>query len=227
MLNLRPMVFFIGCLLAAFALGQERSSRIEGPEHFRWSEGNARELEHKYTIRSVVGLSQRQRENLTRAVLHQLKRHRSLDAFFAGMPEQKLVELAANTRIERMDLNGDGTLEVIAQANGLGPCGGTGNCIFWVFQLNSSGVRVLLDTFDSEAGFEVITVRPWSTNGYRDLVLGAHLSAGSRGLVWYKYANGTYRRWRCYNVTGQGESGKLKDPAIAPANCDAMFSEGR
>jgi hypothetical protein len=225
---MRATVFIIGCLLVPFSLGQGRAPRVEGPEHFRWSEASAHELDHKYTIRSAVGLSPRQRENLTKAVLQQLKRHKSLDSFFVGMPEQKLVELAANTRIERMDLNGDGNPEVLAQANGLGPCGGTGNCIFWIFAMSSGGVKVLLDTFDSEAGFEVIAIRPWSTNGFKDLVVGAHQSAGSRGLVWYKYAGGAYRRWRCYNLTGQGESGMpVKGSAIAQADCAEMFSSGK
>ena len=222
------MLFLIGCLLAPFSFGQERAARVEGPEHFRWSEANAHELDHRYTIRSAVGLSPRQRETLTKAVLQQLKRHKSLDAFFVGMPEQKLIDLAANTRIERMDLNGDGSPEIIAQANGLGPCGGTGNCIFWIFQMNSSGLKLLLDTFDSEAGFQVIGIRPWSTDGYRDLVLGAHLSAGSRDLVWYKYANGAYRRWRCYNLADQGENGTpARTAAIVQAGCAEMFSSGK
>ena len=224
-LSMRAMVIAVLCLrAAAFMPGQ----RVEGPEHFRWSEANAHALDRRYTIKSAVGLSPTQRKNLTSAVLTQLKRHKSLDTFFGGMAEEKLLDLAANTRIERVDLNGDGTAEVIAQANGLGPCGGTGNCIFWIFQMNSGNVKLLLDTFDAEAGFEVIAVRPWSTNGFRDLVLGAHISASERDLVWYRYADGTYRRWRCYRLSRQGDNQETaKAAALVQSNCEDMFTRDK
>ena len=211
--------------LAAGVHGQKESSRIEGPEHFRWSEAKAHEIDHNHTIKSASDLTPKQKNELIEAVLKQLKSHKSLNEFFQDMSNLQLRDLAASTRVELVDLNGDGRPEVIAQANGLGPCGETGNCIFWIFQLNSGGVKLLLDSFDSEAGFDVITVRPWSTNGFRDLVLGAHINASDRDLVWYKYAKGRYGRWKCYYSSSQTEKSEpLKSSVIRPFNCTEMFT---
>ena len=205
--------------------GQTRSAPVEGPEHFRWSEAKAHELDRGHTIKSAAGLNPWQKKELTDAVVKQLKQHRSLDEFFAGMPEPELRDLASNTRVELVDLNGDGRPEVVAQASGLGPCGGTGNCIFWIFQLTSTRVRPLLDSFDSEAGFEVLTIRPWTTNGFNDIVLGSHLGASDRDAVWYKYSQGSYRRWACYSLSWAGEDRDLsKSPAIAKKECSELFT---
>jgi hypothetical protein len=88
------------------------------------------------------------------------------------MTEKQARVLAGETRGELVDLNGDGKPEIIAQANGLGPCGGTGNCIFWIFERTADGLRPLLNTNDqTRVTFEKILIRPWSTNGYKDIVL--------------------------------------------------------
>jgi len=61
------------------------------------------------------------------AMVHTLKRDDGDDA-----TESERLHFASETRIEFVDLNGDGRPEVTAQANGFGPCGDTGNCALWV-----------------------------------------------------------------------------------------------
>jgi hypothetical protein len=219
-----PLILSICMVLAGTLLGQRQKAAPEGPEHFRWSEGTAHELDTRHTIKSAADLNAYQKAKLTDAVVRQLKSHQSLNEFFVGMPEKKLHDLAADTRIELIDLNGDGMPEVIAQAQGLGPCGGTGNCIFWIFQMRPTGIVLLLDTFQSEAGFRAIAVRPWSTDGFRDIVLGSHGSATTRNIVWYRYSMDRYRSWKCYSLDREGDKGtSLHDPVISEQSCAGMF----
>ena len=204
--------------------GQKK--KVEGPEHFRWSEAKASEIDSRHTIQSAGGLTPDQKRRLTDAVVTRLKSHPSLEEFLEGMPASAIRKLASDTRVKLVDLNGDGRPEIIAQANGLGPCGGTGNCIVWIFQWAPTGVKVLLDTLDHEAGFQVITVRPWSTNDFRDIVLGSHSSATTRNLVWYRYKDGAYRSWKCYLLSRVGEKGEpLSNPTISPESCSNTFTQ--
>ncbi len=114
-------------------------------------------------------------------------------------------KLAAQTRIELDDLNGDGKAEIIAQGNGLGPCGGTGNCIVLVMQSTPDGIRLLLDSRagKSGGGFEKIRVLDTVTNGFRDIVLAAHVSASDKTLQVFRFTGGKYRAAECYYSTTQ------------------------
>jgi len=145
------------------------------------------------------------------------------------LTEEQVQVLAEETRIELVDLNGDGKPEIIAQANGLGPCGGTGNCIFWVFERTADGLKLLLNTNDrSQLTFENILIRPWSTNGYRDIVLGSHSNASSRNLVWFQFTRGAYRIHGCYYSTWIGEDGRpLNTPAVWSEKCSESLGRMR
>jgi hypothetical protein len=58
-----------------------------------------------------------------------------------------LSALALKTRVKFIDLNGDGSPEVIAQPVGIeAGCGATGNCPFWVFERTSTGYKAILKT---------------------------------------------------------------------------------
>src|SRR3954471_20753281 len=76
-------------------------------------------------------------------------------------------KLAADTRVQLVDLNGDGVPEIIAQAVGDYFCSPTGNCAFWVFQKTTSGYRVIMEKGAAQ-GF---TIHPNGTIGYSDVVL--------------------------------------------------------
>ena len=190
--------------------------------HFRWSERTAHELDYRHTIRTANNLAAEQKKVLLDAVLTQLKRARSTnEQMFEGISERQLRKMAADTRIELVDLNGDGQPEVIAQANGLGACGGTGNCIVWIFQMTSDGTKLLLDTTSQKwvGGFEVLSIRLTSTNGFRDIVLGSHGSASERTLVAYRYAKDRYQQSACYYANWMSTTlERLKSPEISPCN---------
>jgi hypothetical protein len=201
--------------VASFVTAQNSSKFRTAPNHFRWSERQAHELDYNHTIHNSTVLTPEEKKSLIDVIVQTLKR---VDE---DMTDDERFKLAPETRIEFVDLNGDGRPEVIAQANGLGPCGGTGNCIFWVFQLMPSGTRVLLDsTLEGGITFELVTVRPWMTNGFNDIVLASHSSATARNIVWFRYTNGSYRPSRCYYLSWIGDHGEsLNNPDISNSPC--------
>jgi hypothetical protein len=207
-------------LLTASSLATSQTS-TDAQKHFRWSERTAHELDYKDTIKTTNDLTPKDRTALRDAVFAQLKRAASKDEqMFEGISERQLQKMAADTRIELVDLSGDAKPEVIAQANSLGPCGGTGNCIVWVFQMTPDGVKLLLDSTIGKWGgyFEVLTIRPWTTNGFRDIVLGSHGGVSDRTLVLYKYSGGRYRQSACYDATWMSATTfeGLRSPEISP-----------
>jgi hypothetical protein len=123
----------------------------------------------------------------------------------------------AGTRVQLVDLNGDGVPEVIAQAVGDDVCSPTGNCTFWVFQKTPSGYRLILEKGAAQ-GF---TIQPNRTSNYSDLVLTMHGSATEQGLYVYQFKRDHYQRAACYDarwsyLDKNGEVQELKEPRIAP-----------
>jgi hypothetical protein len=205
--------------LSLLSHAQETPSTSAPHSHFQWSEARSHELDYNHTIKKSTDLSTAEKAALTSAITLQLRRNKEVSE---DLTEDQLRSLAEDTRVELIDLNGDGKAEIIAQANGLGPCGGTGNCIFWIFERTPEGLRLLLNTDDrSPVTFEKILIRPWSTNGYKDIVLGSHSNASSRNLVWFQFSRGAYRIHACYYSTWIGEDGQaLNKPAIWQEKCE-------
>jgi hypothetical protein len=216
-------LFVSGVVLAVISVtvAQTNSTPNDAAKHFRWSERTAHELAYKHTIRTANDLTSTDSKALLDAVFERLKYAASTDPeMFDDVSPRHLRKLASDTRIEFVDLNGDGTPEILAQANGLEVCGGTGNCVVWAFQRTDNGFALLLDTAKQNwvRGFEVVSIRSTTTNGFRDLVLGSHGSATERTLVVYKYAKGAYRQSVCYyaNWLDVKTMGRLKSPEISP-----------
>jgi hypothetical protein len=103
-------------------------------------------------------------------------------------------------------------------------CGATGNCPFWAFQKSGNGFEKILDTRgkDGIGGIEVFTIEADTTNGFHDLVLGAHDSASERTLLLYRYDGKKYRVSGCYLAswvsTENGRWQQLKLPEITPCS---------
>jgi hypothetical protein len=193
----------------------------QGPSsgHFYWSIRKAHELDYNRTIRNSPDLSPTQRAALLKTVAALIRPFME-DSEIGS--EHELRQLAANTRVELIDLDGDGTPEVITQANGLkAGCGATGNCAFWVFKKVTDGYKLLLDTRDKEGigGAELLTVEKARTNGFNDLVLAAHDFASEKSLLVYRYKNGMYRESECHYAswisTAGGTWRTLKYPVIS------------
>jgi hypothetical protein len=215
-LSLRLIV--VSAMAIAELVAQNPPQTTATQDHFRWSQDFAHELDYKHTLSKTPDISPELRSALSRQIRRELirilRKHGDLDD---ESPED-LKKLVADTRIELIDLNGDGKPEIIAQANGLGPCGATGNCSWLVFEETPSGLKLLLET---TWGYELITVRSWSTNGFRDIVLAAHVSAAERTLDLFKFDGSKYRTDSCYFHSYIGDNGEfLKTPWVSRTRCD-------
>ncbi len=167
---------------------------------FRWSARKAQELGYHQTIRRSSELSPEKKASLIEAIAAEI---RPFKTDLEIHSERELQALSANTRVKLVDLNEDGVAEVLAQATGVKTgCGATGNCAFWVFQETPTGFRKLLDTRgkDGIGGIEVFTIDPSRTNGFHDLVLGAHDSASEKTLFVYRFRDGQYSVADCYDA---------------------------
>lgn len=186
-----------------FATGAQVQNPPTVASHFRWSERLAHELDYNHTIATAKELSPLERKNLLAFMFNSFRNRPGPhdEAMFENIPDSQLRKLAADTRIEFVDLSDDKRNEIIAQGNGLGPCGGTGNCIVMVLQNTPTGWKTLLDTHAQlSGGFEKIRVLDTSTNGYHDIVVAAHLSACERTASVLTYDKKQYRARECYNI---------------------------
>jgi hypothetical protein len=207
--------------MVVFASAQNPAPQAPKSGHFYWSARKAQELDYNRTIRNSPDLNPVERTALLKTVAALIR------PFMADLEidsERELQKIAADTRIELIDLNGDGIPEVIAQAFGIkAGCGATGNCPIWVFMKTANGYKLLFDTRKAnEIGGELITVEENRTNGFKDLVFAAHDSASEKTLFVYRYRNGLYRESACYGAnwlsTTNGEFQMLRQPVITKCN---------
>ena len=216
------MISRLAVLIAAFAIAascQTKAPTNVKAKHFYWSETTAHELNYEHTIATANELSLPERNKLLAFMLNRFQNPPNAhdEAMFEDISDVQLRKLAADTRIEFVDLNGVGDKEIIAQGNGLGPCGATGNCIVMVLQSTPTGWKTLLDTHAQfSGGFEKIRVLDTSTNGYRDIVVAAHDSACERTALVLAYDEEHYRERECYHINGctAGGTARLPKPEV-------------
>ena len=209
-----------GLLWFATVVNPQQLGHTTADHHFRWSERLGHELNYHHTIANAKELAPKERSALLAFVLsrfkHPINGHDT--DMFEDISDEQIQNLAANTRIELFDLNGDGKDEIIAQGNGLGPCGGTGNCMVFVLQSTPAGIKTLFDSrAEGFGGFEKIRVLDTATNGFRDIVLASHDSASDRTIEVFRFAGGRYRVSDCYYATTEpaGHPEGLRNPEIS------------
>ena len=180
------------------------------PGRFHWDWRASHELKADQSLRNAR-LPEQSLNAIAGAIADQI---RPVMAELEIKSETELKKKALDTRIAVIDLNGDGTPEIVAQ--GMVNCGATGNCPFWVLQKSKqSGYEIIL-----EGEAQTFTIQGSSTNGFRDIVLSTHGSYSSGGLTIYQYQEGVYRDVGCYNYEWavlEGEKvQELKEPRITP-----------
>jgi hypothetical protein len=215
-------LIFILFGFSSIGLGQNSSSSGKGKIALHWNESDAHELDYKKTIATTKELGPDEKQALTEAIAAQMRPFKA-DRGIAS--ESELQKLAEQTRIKLVDLNDDGIPEVLAQAVGFkAGCGATGNCSFWVFKKAPAGYMKILDSRgeDGYGGIEVIKISTSHSNGYKDLILGDHVSAAERTLYVYRYRNGKYQESECYDanwVIHKNEKRyELKTPELTPCS---------
>jgi hypothetical protein len=120
-------------------------------------------------------------------------------------------DAALNTRIQQIDLNDDGTPEILAQSADSENCGVSGNCSIWILLKSAKGYKVLLKSIAQN-----FRIREVKTGGFQDVELGRHDSAYRTEWRGYKYDGSHYIRVKCWaNVTGDGEH-DFRKPKVEP-----------
>jgi hypothetical protein len=167
-----------------------------------------REIASENEIRSSKQLSPADRTLLIRAIAADLRPEMN---DFGIDSEKQLLSQAAHTRIELVDLDGDGTPEVFVQSSGPETCGAVGNCLFWIFKKTNGIYKPILS-----GGAQTFSIEDTSTNGFRDVTLGLQDSATEDHLYPYRFSNGMYRKYGCYVEKWTKELGgpMLKRPIV-------------
>ena len=197
---------FISALLLFSAICHAQPTATKQITGFQWNWRDAKSLTGMQTLATSKDIDANDRTMLLDFLLPQYKN--------SANPKGR----ALQTRVELLDLNGDGVPELICQSP-YGPdlCTSTGNCAFWVFQKMPSGYRVLL----SRGSVGNFTIQPTRTHGFADLVLGTHGSATEQRLTLHRFREGQYRKVGCYDASWRplgkdGEYHDSKQPQITP-----------
>ena len=176
---------------------------------FRWNWREARSIGRDQSLRQAT-IGEQEKEAIVAVIVSQLERRR------AGWPPENQTqrELALDTAIEIIDLNDDGTGELVARALGPYLCSPTGNCPLWIFQKRGPGYGLLLEGFGQR-----FTIEKSKTNQYRDVVISMHGSAMYGDLKLYRYESGSYQYAACheYYWTALEDVGQvLEEPRVTP-----------
>jgi hypothetical protein len=189
------------------------ASLMMAAESFQWDWRHSEALTPKQSLQHAK-VSGAERAAIARAIAERLKPDMG---GLGGMTEQELEDVALDTPVKLVDLNGDGTPEVIAQGTFQeGGCSPTGNCRFWVFQKSGDEYKLLI----SQEAIQSFTVQPTHSNGFSDIVVRMHGSATDSTLRLLQYHDGTYHEAGCYDahwsVLEGGAVHQLKEPRLTP-----------
>jgi|GEM_PF-4088390 len=121
-----------------------------------------------------------------------------------------------------VDLNGDGTREIMLRATTVPFCGAVGNCGFWIFERHGNKYKLLLQASDYvdrvKMGDQILGS---VTRGYHDILLRGHFSAGETGFYYMKFNGKKYVDGRCLYEVPNYKSKKLKWHFIT---CDEFYA---
>ena len=209
----------IALLTAVLSMGQTMQAPAGGaeatqPDHRRWDWQRQEELSWRVSISRRRNLQPSERKRLVAVITDQL-RHVASDLGMSS--EGQLTQVAAETRVKYIDLNGDGKPEVIAQAGGeVSGCSPTGNCPFWILHRRGTSYEILL-----EGEAQTFTIQRTRTKGYSDVVLSRHGSAFESEARTYIFDGEFYRERTCDEVQwssfdSDGKEHRLTKPRSTP-----------
>jgi hypothetical protein len=107
---------------------------------------------------------------------------------------------------ERVDLDGDGTPELLIKSSRNEVLCTTANCPVWVYRAEGAGYDRLLE--DVAGTIDGMMAMESSNQGMKDIRVQQHASASQRDVIVYRYDGKVYRRFECatdtYGVTDRG-----------------------
>lgn len=196
-MRLLAVILVLTTALSGYAQTTANAEKKSG--HFYWSASKAKEIPIAQTLTKETRLTDADKKELVRLITAQVK---ATDYADDQMSAKEFEKLIWKTRVELVDLNGDGVPEVLAQGfDSRINCSATGNCEFLVFQKIPHGFKMLLDTYEEDVGgVESYTVKDETSKGFRDMVLASHGSAFEKGLLVYRFDGKKYRQSACYTA---------------------------
>ncbi|HKS83079.1 MAG TPA: hypothetical protein VJR23_16365 [Candidatus Acidoferrales bacterium] len=188
-------------------------SGVKPPPAFLWEWKNGQELFAAQSLRNAK-IDDSERTVIAKAIEAQLRP----DMADLGIhSEGQLAKAALDTRVKMIDVNGDGTPEVIAQ--GMKGCGVVGNCSLWVFRKVGNHYGLILSGYG-----QTFTIQTESTKGFKDIVVASHSSATDSALTLFRYDGSRYQAAGCYDANWapleNGIVHQLKEPRITSSACD-------
>jgi hypothetical protein len=181
----------------------------------RWDLERQEELDWRVSISRLKNIESSERKRLVEVITDALRDAGVVRDGFAS--EEQLPQVAAETRIKYIDLNGDGKPEVVAQAGGeRSGCSPTGNCPFWIFHRQGESYEILL-----EGEGQTFAVQRTRTKGLLDIVLSRHGSAFDSEARTYSFDGESYREGSCFDVEWSAVGSddgmhQLKKPRMSP-----------
>jgi hypothetical protein len=127
--------------------------------------------------------------------------------------------------IEKVDLNFDGSREVVVRGKGPYLCDLAADCGFWIFDNTETGLRKLLAASDYAEVYGVEEPTQTSrTNGHADILLKGHGLASEITYRTYKFDGRIYAESRCiYEVAKYGRKGEGTWELIPCSEYEATF----
>jgi hypothetical protein len=187
------------------------ASLLFGAEDFQWDWRHAVALTAKQTLRHAK-VSSADRLAISKAIALALMPDMG---GLGGRTEPELEDTALDTPVKLVDLNGDGTPEVIAQGTPEdGGCSPDGNCRFWVFQKSGDGYQPLI----ALTSIQSFTIQQRRLNGFNDLVVKTQVSSAESTLKLLQYNDGRYQEVGCYEAdwSAGGDGRTSKEPRLTP-----------
>lgn len=196
-MQLRRMGLALLLCLAAAALAPALAPALGQAPPPHWQPADAHRLRVGQQLGWTRLLSVRDRMELTRLLLAEIQPFVADNNYSS---RQEVVDAVRRTRVKLVDLNGDGTPEILLQAYDIHLCGATGNCEFWVYSRGPHSFRKLLDSRgpDGVGGIQLIQILPGKDGGYHDVLTAAHDSADELGLTVWRFHNGSYVDAGCF-----------------------------
>jgi len=204
---MRSLARFLVIVTVAWPVLAQTTGKRAG---FHWDWRHARELSARQSLRDS-SLPQGDKDAIAGLIEDEFNQHEYGPEI---QSESQLRKAVLDTRIELVDLNGDGIPEVVAQA--MTDCSPTGNCDVWIFQKARKGYRLLLEGFG-----QTITIQKMRSSRFAAIVISMHGSATESELREYRYADGRYRETGCYGASWEEREAdnsvrELKEPRITP-----------
>lgn len=101
---------------------------------------------------------------------------------------------------ENVDLNNDGTHELIVKLSGDHGACRSHNCPIWIFHTNGGTYKKILEASVGVFGYKILDM---TNNNFNDVVLIEHSSAIEHEYTVFRYMNDEYQQYRCFTQSSR------------------------